>query len=62
LGGRPRRRTKPAEPARAARPRNIDTYVAVNSNTSATSSIRRPASVNATIAKLRIPMSAASKR
>ena len=60
LGGRPRRRTSPAEPSRRARPRSIDTYVAVNPNTAATSSTRRPASVNATIARFRIPTSSAS--
>src|ERR1019366_1114752 len=56
LVGRPRRRpTSPAEPCLRALPRRIDTYVAVNPNTAATSSTRRPASVNATIARLRIP-------
>ena len=60
LGGRPRRRTSPTEPSRRARPRSIDTYVAVNPNTAATSSTRRPASVNATIARFRIPTSSAS--
>ncbi|MGV1009478.1 MAG: hypothetical protein ACOYBY_12815 [Dermatophilaceae bacterium] len=59
LVGRPRRRTRPADPATRARPRRMDTYVAVNPNTAATSSTRRRASVNATIARLRIPMSSA---
>src|ERR1019366_2635211 len=45
LGGRPRRATSPTEPWVRARPRRIDTYVAVNPNTAATSSTRLPASV-----------------
>jgi len=62
LGGRPRRRTKPADPSARARPRRIETYVALNPNTAATSSTRRPASVIATIARLRIPVSPTSNR
>jgi hypothetical protein len=43
-----------------ARPRRMETWVAVSPNTAATSSTRRPASVIATIARFRTPVSPAS--
>jgi len=61
LRGRPRSRTRPADPSSRARPRNSETYVAVKPNSAATSRPGNRISVKATTATLRIPRSPASK-
>jgi hypothetical protein len=59
-GGRPRRRTSPAAPLARARPRSMDTYTGLSPNSAAASCPDTSASVSATTARFRIPMSSGS--